>query len=408
MPKSNAPVRAGRGFVVTIGIIAALGPLAIDMYLPSILGMAADLNATYASMQLSLTVFLLAMGAGQLVFGPIADAIGRRIPVITGLIVYIVMAAASAFSMSFEVLIVARTVQGLAAAVLLVVAMSSVRDVTSGIRAAQIFAMLMTVEGLAPIVAPVVGGVIGGSFGWRGVMVALAIFGLIVLLNTVFNFPETLPRSKRTSLRLKAVFGTYKEIICDSGFVIPGAALTSAFFFLFAYIGGAGYAYQNDFGLSVERFGYVFGATGVAVLVGAILAGKLVAHVKIQGLSVVGGLLMLLGALVAIIAGGTSAGLAGVVIGIAIAMLGLGIAEATLMSIAMSARDKAVGASVAVLGAFQLGVAGFATPIAGQLVEKGVNAWLGFLVTVALVTVVLSVISAYRSIRSGAVVDMHH
>ncbi|MGA0617603.1 MFS transporter [Paracoccus sp. KR1-242] len=177
MLQQKIHVRVGSGFVITIGAIAALGPLAIDMYLPSIIEMAADLQTSYARMQLSLTVFLLAMGAGQLLFGPLVDAIGRRRPLLAGLVVYVLMAGVAAYAQSFEMLIVARVAQGLSAAILLVVAMSSVRDVAEGVRAAQIFAMLMTIEGLAPILAPVAGGMIGGSFGWRGVLLALGLMG---------------------------------------------------------------------------------------------------------------------------------------------------------------------------------------------------------------------------------------
>ncbi|WP_206611513.1 MFS transporter [Falsirhodobacter deserti] len=302
---------AGAGFVITIGAIAALGPLAIDMYLPSIIEMAADLETSYSQMQLSLTVFLLAMGAGQLLFGPLIDAVGRRRPLLAGLVLYVLMAGGAAAAPSLEMLIDARVAQGVAAALLLVVAMSSVRDIAEGVRAAQIFAMPMTIEGLAPILAPVAGGMIGGSFGWRGVLLALGLLGVLVLLNAAVNFSETLPRSARAPLSLRSALRTYGEIIRDVDFVLPGIALTGAFFFLFAYVGGAGYAYQSDFGLSVEAFGFVFGGTGVAVLLGAMLAGRLVARIRIQTLAVAGVSLMCLGSFVALIAGSAGAGLTG-------------------------------------------------------------------------------------------------
>ncbi|MGA0617602.1 hypothetical protein [Paracoccus sp. KR1-242] len=228
------------------------------------------------------------------------------------------------------------------------------------------------------------------------------------MLNAMVNFAETLPRAARAPLRLHSAARTYGEIVRDVDFVLPGIALTGAFFFLFAYVGGAGYAYQSEFGLSVESFGFVFGGTGVAVLLGAMLAGRLVARIRIQMLAVAGVSLLCLGSFVALIAGTAGIDLAGVVAGMAIAMLGLGIAEATLMSIAMSARDTAVGASVAVLGAFQLGVAGLATPLAGQMVAHGVGVWLSLLMGISLVVMVLTAACAYRSARNGRTVAIHH
>lgn len=399
---------AGTAIAASLGLLTVLGPAAIDMYLPSIPQMATDLGTSYASMQLSLTVFLLAQGAGQLVFGPVIDAFGRRRPVIWGLIAFVLASLATTLASSIGVLLAARFAQGLAASLILVVAMSSVRDVASGVRAAQIFATLMAIQGVAPILAPAFGGMIGAVFGWRAVLLTLGLLGLVVLVNTLINLPETLPPEKRTALRLSGTLRTYAGIVSSADFLIPALALSGVFFFLFAYIGGAAYAYQTGYGLSTGVFGFVFGGTGIAILFGALAAGRFARRFSVQKLALWSVLLMLAGAIIGLISAISGLGLPGIVFGMVVAVFGLGMGESTLVPIALASRDTALGASVAVLGALQMIIASAATPLAGAIAEKGPAPWLGFLIFSALVVVALTFVSVRRSQRSGRAVTMQH
>lgn len=393
---------------IALSLVAVLGPAAVDMYLPSIPEMAIALNSDYASMQLSLTVFLLSMGAGQLVFGPIIDAYGRKRPLIVGLVVYLVCALWAGAATSTDMLLAARFFQGLAAALALVVALSSVRDVADGVRGAQLFALLMTIEGLAPIVAPTIGGFVSALLGWRAVFVVLAGMGLICIINTMVNLPETLPQERRLPLDLPTIVKTYDQIARDGAFLAPALALSAAFFFLFAYIGGAAFVYQAEFGLSPDLFGVVFGCTGVALLLGAMTTGRLVARLPIERLAVAAALFMVAGAVIAAVALWFGFGIYGVVSGMFVALFGLGIGEATLMSIALSARDQAIGSSAAVLGAFQLVIASLATPFAGHLAQKGALPWLMFLVCAGLVVVALTGLVARAIHRNGRTIALQH
>lgn len=399
---------AGNLLAASLGLVTVLGPMAIDMYLPSMLQMASDLGTNYADMQLTLTVYLLAQGAGQLVFGPIIDAYGRKWPLRGAIAVFILTSIWAAGTQSFDVLLFARFIQGLAASLTLVVAMSSVRDIASGVRAAQIFALLMAIQGLAPILAPALGGVIAAQFGWRAVLVALGVIGLVVLVNSVINLPETLPPEKRVALRVGRVARIYAGIVSDSLFLVPAMTIGVVFFFLFSYVGGASYVYQTTYGLSPDIFGFVFGGTGIAMLVGAIGSGRLVRSFKVEALAILGSTLMLAGAVVALGSELASLGLAGIVAGISISILGLGMAEATVISLAMATREHDVGSSVAVLGAFQLISASVSTPIAGALAESSATSWLGFLAVAGLATVALTVLSTRLIARSGRTVSMQH
>ncbi len=378
----------------SLALITVLGPSSIDMYLPSIPDMGVELNTSYANMQLTLTIFLLAMGAGQLICGPIIDAFGRRKPLLLSIFVFIVSAFVAASAKQVETLLIARFFQGLAASMTLVAAMSTVRDVTSGVATTKLFALLMTIEGLTPVVAPAVGGYIESHFGWRAVMLFLAAMGILAWLNTLVQLPESLARHKRLSLEPKQILKTYVKIAKDANFLWPAMALSAVFFFLMSYISGAAFAYQSDYGLSPDTFGLVFGATGMAVLLGAVGTSRWVTIYGSAKLSIVGVSFILLGTSVAFLTALLGMGLWGVVLGMFLAMFGLGIAEATLMSNAMSSQETALGFTAALLGALQLVIPALATPLAGALAEKHTLAWLGFQALFSLVILWLTIISA--------------
>lgn len=388
---------SGLKVTASLALITVLGPSAIDMYLPSMPNMANELGTSYSHVQLTLTVFLLAMGAGQLLFGPIVDAYGRRKPLLLAIVAFGCAAVWAACASTIEAVLVARFLQGMAAALTLVVAMSTVRDVSEGAQAAKQFALLMTIEGLAPVLAPAIGGYVGTQFGWRAVMLVLAGLAAIALTNTAIHLPETLPKGKRLSFRPREIVRVYSRIARDRQFLLPALALSAAFFFLFSYIGGAALVYQSRFGLAPDAFGLVFGATGIAVLLGALTSGRLVVRLGVSALAVRGVVLMAVGAFVGAVAALLDAGLPIIVIGMFIAMFGLGIAEATLMSMAMASQRTALGSTAALLGALQLVISSAATPLAGKLAERGAVDWLVFLALIGLFVLFLTTASAKRA-----------
>ncbi|PWB31447.1 Bcr/CflA family drug resistance efflux transporter [Pseudomonas sp. SDI] len=376
-------------FAIALALIGALGPSAIDMYLASMPTIALEYATSYAGVQLTLTVFLLALGAGQLLFGPVVDTFGRRRPLLIGLGIFILSSLAAAQAPSLDTLLLARFVQGLGSALTLVVIMSMVRDVAEGARAAQIFALLMTIVGLSPVIAPALGGFIGAHFGWRAVMLTLAALGALVLLNSVWVLKETLPVARRLRWSSRDILRTYARIAGDGHFLRPALALSAVFFFLFAYIAGAAFVYQSHFGLSVQTFGTLFGATGVAVLLGAFTAGRLVARKGLARLAQWGATCMLLGALLVLFGAFSAAGLYAIVAGMAVAMFGLGIAEATLMSLVMASQHRALGSTAALLGALQMTISSFATPLSGIMAPLGTGYWAALLAGSAVVVALL-------------------
>ncbi|WP_437881582.1 multidrug effflux MFS transporter [Pseudomonas sp. LRF_L74] len=390
MQKVHAPPLK---LAISLGLIGALGPSAVDMYLSSLPQIAQDYQDSFASVQLTLTFFLLAMGLGQLIFGPLVDAYGRRRPLLAGLVLFTLCSLGAAWAPTLHTLIALRFVQGLGSALTLVVIMSMVRDVSRGASATRLFALLMTIEGVAPIFAPALGGFIDAHFGWRAIMLVLAAFGLLVLANSWLNLPETLAVDKRERLHPRTVLRTYLRIARNKGFLKPTLAAAAVFFFLFVYIGGATLVYQQEYGLSPQAFGLLFGVTGVAILIGATLAGKLVGRLGLNRLSLIGVACMAAGSLLTLWSTASAIGLAGVALGMALALFGLGIAESTLMSLVMSSQERSLGSTAALLGAFQLSVSSGATPVAALALQHGPMAWAGLLAASALLVCLLTAIS---------------
>jgi DHA1 family bicyclomycin/chloramphenicol resistance-like MFS transporter len=363
------------------------------MYLSSLPEIASHYQASFTRAQLTLTFFLLAMGAGQLIFGPIVDAYGRRKPLLAGLLLFILCSFGAAAAPSLDTLIVVRFFQGLGSALTLVVIMSMVRDVSQGVAATKLFALLMTIEGVAPILAPALGGVIDAHFGWRAVMLVLAGMGLAVLANSLLNLPETLPANKREPLRLGHAWRTYMAILADQRFLRPTLAVAAVFFFLFAYIGGATLVYQAHYGLTAQTFGLLFGATGVSILFGAVAASRLINRLGLKTLTRVGVLCMAGGACTSLLSALTGLGLPGVAGGMAVALFGLGIAESTLMSLVMASQQKSLGSTAALLGAIQLSASACASPLAAMVLNHGPSAWTALLVLCTLAVCLLSTLS---------------
>src|SRR3954452_450684 len=197
-PSSPAVVtQPGARLVLLLGILVALGPFTIDMYLPALPVIAPDLGATPAVVQLTLTSTLAGVAVGQLVIGPLSDALGRRRPLVAGVAVHVLASLLCVVAPSVAVLGVLRAFQGFGAASASVVGMAVVRDLFSGRAAATVFSRLMLVIGASPVLAPTIGGEVLRWSTWRGVFAVLARRGAGVLVMPARSLPEPLPAHRR-------------------------------------------------------------------------------------------------------------------------------------------------------------------------------------------------------------------
>lgn len=193
-------------FIVALGIMAAVSPMATDIYLASIPAAAEYFRTPITAVQLSLSTYMIGMALGQLVLGPVSDRLGRYGLIVTGTSVFTLSSAGIALSTSIEMMLVLRAVQGVAGAAGVVVGRAMVSDTVSGIEAAKVYTLLGTITSMAPIVAPLIGGVIASQAVWQTVFWLLTGFGLLMLTGTLVVLKETLPPAERSRAGLVGIF----------------------------------------------------------------------------------------------------------------------------------------------------------------------------------------------------------
>ena len=355
--------RAHLKFILVLGGLSAFGPLSIDMYLPALPRMAGDLHAADTTVQLTLSAFIAGLALGQLVLGPLSDALGRRRPLLAGLALYVVGSVLCAVSPDAWLLVAARGVQSLGAAAGVVIARATVRDLFSGTAMTKFFSTLMLVTGLAPILAPLIGGQLLNWTSWRGVFAVLTAFGALLLAVVVFSFPE--PSSSRSPARLGRVMRTYGRLVLDRSFA--GYALASGLLFasMFAYISGSSFALQGVYGLSPQAYSVVFGVNGVGIVLAGQLNGRLVGRIRERALLLAGLLLGTLGGARVLVTAVTRAPLAFLLVSLFLLVSSIGLVMPNASSLALASHARSAGAASALLGVLQFAVGAAATPLVG-------------------------------------------
>ncbi|HEU4466032.1 MAG TPA: Bcr/CflA family efflux MFS transporter, partial [Agromyces sp.] len=263
-----APGRAvGRLLPAVLLLLTVFGPISMDLYLPLLPALTLDLGAATSMAQLTVTSCLVGLALGQLIAGPLSDRLGRRLPLLVGVIAYIATSVWCAVSPSVEVLIVARFVQGLAGGVGLVIAQAAGRDLYSGGALIRYFGRITVLSGLAAIVGPLLGGLLATVTDWRGLFLFLAGIGGAILLAVLFLFGETLPADRRTRGGFAQTRRDYRTLLADRRFV--GAVLVSglAYAAVFAYLAGATYVLQGIYGLSPQQYALAFGLNSAGFMV---------------------------------------------------------------------------------------------------------------------------------------------
>lgn len=383
-------------FAAALAAVLGLGPFAIDMYLASLPDIRAEFTAPVWTTQLTLTGYLLMLGIGQLVAGPVTDAYGRRKPLLTGLVLFIAGSTLAALAPSMAVLVAARALQGAGGAISFVVANSSVRDRAEGNAATRIYAILMTVGAVAPILAPALGGVVDRCLGWRAVFICLAVLGTGALVGAIIALPESLPAQRRSLLRFAPSLRAYGALVTSGRFLVPLGALAGAFILLFCYLGGASYVYQGHYGVDQVRFGLIFGITGISALLGALTANLLANRLGTAGLARFGVILMTFGAAGALLGAWTDQPVAIIAAGIGVALLGLGAAEPALMGMCMSAVRDNLGGAAALIGATQYVLGSAASAAIATLAAAGPVPWTVPMLGISLVSLALLIPATRR------------
>lgn len=398
----STPDRPGTArLALTLGAFVALGPLTVDMYLPALPTIADDLGTSAATVQLTLTGTLVGLALGQLVLGPLSDALGRTRPLLAGTALHVVASLLVLVAPSIEVLGLLRFLQGVGTAAGAVIALAVVRDLFDGRAAATMLSRLFLVLGAAPVLAPTVGGELLRVTSWRGIFLVLAVYGAGLVVMGRLAVRETLPPERRRSSGVAGTLRAYRALFRDRVYVglVLVAGLTMAG--LFSYVSGSSFVFQDQFGLDEQQFGLLFGA-GAVWLIAATQLNPLVlrrctpAQVLVAGVAVGA----LAGAVLVALAATGTGGLWAVALPLWVVLFASGLALPNAPALALSRHGEAAGTAAALLGAVQFGVGAVVAPLVGVLGNDAVA--MGTVVVAALLLALAVLATVVRPWRLPA------
>ena len=348
-----------------LGALSAFGPLSMDMYLPGLPSLTRDLGASASAGQLTLTGCMLGLAAGQLVAGPMSDSMGRRRLLLTGLAGYAAASAACAAAPSIWWLVALRLLQGLAGGVGIVIARAIVRDLFDGAAAARMFALLMMVMGVAPVVAPLIGGQVLALSSWRGIFIVLAAIGVPLLVVTWWVLPETLPPEKRHGGGLRSTLATFGRLARDRSYAPHAAAFALAGGTLFAYIAGSSFVLENVYGASPQLFNLMFAVNSAGLVAMSQVGGHIVGRVGAVPLLQRGLAALAVASAAAFVVTITHAGLVALLISLFAILSSLGIVFPIGTAAALAGQQLSLGGASALLGTGQFGMGALVAPLVG-------------------------------------------
>jgi DHA1 family bicyclomycin/chloramphenicol resistance-like MFS transporter len=365
MPSQTTSPTLSRALPTLLLLLTVFGPISMDLYLPALPALTADLGAVTSVAQLTVTACLIGLAAGQLIAGPLSDRFGRRGILLVGIVAYIATSALCAISPTVELLIAARFVQGLAGGVGIVIAQAAGRDIYTGGALIRFYGRLTVVGGFAAIIGPLLGGLLNSFTDWRGLFLFLAVIGAGILVVTVLVFRETLPAADRTRGGFGQMMHDYRTLLSDRVFL--GAVLNQGFLYaaLFAYLAGSTYVLQDIYGLSPLGYALAFGLNSAGFMTFGYLAGRAAEQWSIPGTLATGILVTGAGALGLLASGIVAMPLWVVIVSLFLLAAGVAISSPPATTLALMDYPQMAGTASSLLGMVRFGFGGIAAPLVG-------------------------------------------
>ncbi|RXJ74251.1 Bcr/CflA family drug resistance efflux transporter [Veronia nyctiphanis] len=342
--------------IIILGSLAAITPLAIDMYLPAMPDIANDLGVMSGSVQGTLASYTAGFAVGQLVHGPLSDSYGRRKIMLGGVFLFMVGAIFCAMTESIEQLTIVRTIQGFAGAAAAVVVQALVRDLFDREQFSRTMSFITLVMTVAPLVAPMLGGHLSVWFGWRSIFWVLAGFALFVIVMVAIFIPETLKPEARRSLNFKSVMRNYGSLLSNRA--VLGYLLCSGFSFagMFAFLTAGSFVYITYYGLSPDDFGYVFGLNVVCLIIMTMVNGKFVTRMGCQAMLQFGLGVQLFAGIILLAAQFLELGFWGTAIPVMMFVGGISMVASNISASVMSEYPEIAGTAASLMGTMRFGV----------------------------------------------------
>lgn len=368
IPEPSRPARTPWGLVILLGSLTAMGPLAIDMYLPSLPAIGEDLSASASQTQATVAAFLAGMAIGQFFYGPASDRLGRKPPILLGTAIFVAASAACAMAGSAEQLILARFAQALGACAGGVVSRAVVRDRFGHTETARMLSLMMLIMGMAPILAPLLGGALLALGGWRTIFWFMAAFGVLVGLAAFFRMQESRSEETSAQARSESPLRAYLALLGQPRLVGYGLAGALNGATLFTYISSSPELLIEIYRVPAAQFGWVFGLNAAGIIganqVNRLLLRRATPDEVLSRASLVAVGMAVLLALAAVSGVGERWTVLPLLFGL---LATYGFMQGNTMAGALNVDPKRSGSISALLGAASFGVGAIASAAAGVL-----------------------------------------
>lgn len=354
--------------IIILGILAALGPFTIDMYLPGFQRIAEDFNTDEKHVAFTLTSYFFGISIGQLIYGPVVDKYGRKKPLLVGLLIYTLAALGCAFAVNIEMMIGMRLLQALGGCVGMVASNAIISDVYEKDKMAKAFSSIMLVMGVAPLIAPSFGSLLLEKADWNYIFIFLAVLAVAISLMIYFFLPETNRYTHTRKLKIKKITRDYWTILQHKTFLIYTFAGSLAMSVLFAYISSSSFIFQTIYGLDKATFSIIFALNAMGLIAGSYLNGFLTRRVHFIKIAKIASVVLSIISILSVVAIWGAQGLLSykILIGFIFTILFLlGFINPNATAASLSPFKQNAGAASALGGALRMGVGAVVAAIIG-------------------------------------------
>lgn len=354
--------------LLILGLLSAIGPFSIDMYLPAFDTIATDFSTNIEKVQLSLTSFFVGIAIGQMIYGPLLDKYGRKKPLIIGLCIYVTTSLLCVFTRNVDSLILLRFIQALGSCAGMVASRAMVQDYYQGKEAARVFSLLMLVIAISPILAPSAGAFLLDHFDWHYIFIALFSIGTIILLLTIFILPESYAGNEGFSLKPKAIISQYFQVFINQTFIFYCLIASTASAGLYAYLAGSSFVLQELYGLTQKEYGLAFALVASALILSTQLNRVFLKRWTMQQICIVANIGQVIVGILMLISLWTNHISLGMILGLTFGYLMCqGFIFPNASAMAMSPFKVSAGSASALLGFLQMGLGAISSGLVSLL-----------------------------------------
>ncbi len=392
--------------VLILGSLTALGPFSIDMYLPGFLAIAKSLHTTTAQISLTLSGYFIGISVGQLLYGPLLDRFGRKNPLYVGLSLYILASLGCFFATSIEILIGLRFIQAVGSCAAAVASMAMVRDIFPLKDNAKVFALLILILGVSPMIAPTVGGYVTAVFSWRLIFIILASIATTITIAVIFFLPESYPPDPSYSLKPKPIINSFLTVIKHPQFYTYAIGGAIGFSGLFAYLAASPLVFMDVYGVSSKVYGWIFALLSIGFIGSSQLNSMLTKRYKSEQIINVTLPVMVIVAFTFLIGSiGGWFNIYGTIIMIFAILCCVGITYPNTSALSLAPFAKNAGTAAALMGALQMAI-GTLVSILVSLFKSRSTIPLAGLMAAAAVLALLALMIGRRNIPNKVEADL--